>query len=40
MALDGLALEPGVSATAIVAGRSPEGMYVDVDGLQCPEASP
>lgn len=39
MALDGLALEPGVSATAIVAGRGPEGIYVDVDGLQCPEAS-
>ena len=39
MALDGLALEEDASATAVVAGQGPEGLYVDVDGLRCQEAS-
>lgn len=39
MALDDLALEQGASATAVVAGQGPEGIYVDVDGLSCREAS-
>lgn len=39
MALDDLAFKQGASATAVVAGQGPEGLYVDVDGLRCQEAS-
>jgi hypothetical protein len=40
MAIDDLALEQeDASATAVVAGQRPEGIYVDVGGLGCQQAS-